>query len=90
MILVPSANRPENAWKRQKKKNVPYRQVRERAEAMAPRRPLAFKQALKAPGMSFICEVKKASPSKGLIAKEFPYVEIAREYEAAGAAAFRC
>lgn len=33
--------------------------------------------------MSFICEVKKASPSKGLIAAEFPYVQIAREYEAA-------
>ena len=35
--------------------------------------------------MSFICEVKKASPSKGLIAPKFPYVQIAREYEAAGA-----
>lgn len=44
-----------------------------------------FEQALAKPGMSFICEVKKASPSKGLIAAEFPYVQIAREYEAAGA-----
>lgn len=35
----------------------------------------------------FICEVKKASPSKGLIAEQFPYIEIAREYEQAGAAA---
>ena len=41
-----------------------------------------FEQAL---AMSFICEVKKASPSKGLIAPEFPYVQIAKEYEAAGA-----
>ena len=37
--------------------------------------------------MSFICEVKKASPSKGLIAPEFPYVEIALDYESAGASA---
>ena len=43
-------------------------------------------QALKEDGISFICEVKKASPSKGLIAPTFPYVEIAKEYEAAGAA----
>ena len=43
-----------------------------------------------APGISFICEVKKASPSKGLIAAEFPYLSIAREYEAAGAAAISC
>lgn len=44
-----------------------------------------FEQALAKKRMSFICEVKKASPSKGLIAAEFPYVQIAREYEAAGA-----
>ena len=44
-----------------------------------------FEQALANKRMSFICEVKKASPSKGLIAPEFPYVQIAREYEAAGA-----
>lgn len=48
---------------------------------------LSFEQAIKKPGISFICEVKKASPSKGLIAKEFPYLEIAKEYEAAGASA---
>lgn len=44
-----------------------------------------FEGALAKPGMSFICEVKKASPSKGIIAEKFPYVEIGREYEAAGA-----
>lgn len=47
----------------------------------------AFEQALKEEDMSFICEVKKASPSKGLIAKEFPYVDIAKDYQAAGATA---
>jgi len=46
-----------------------------------------FEQALAAPGLSFICEVKKASPSKGVIAEDFPYLQIADEYEAAGAAA---
>ena len=45
----------------------------------------AFESALKRKGLSFICECKKASPSKGVIADDFPYVDIAREYEAAGA-----
>jgi indole-3-glycerol phosphate synthase len=48
---------------------------------------LPFARALAAPGLSFICEVKKASPSKGLIAPDFPYLEIAKEYEEAGASA---
>ncbi|AEF85890.1 indole-3-glycerol phosphate synthase [Treponema primitia ZAS-2] len=55
--------------------------------ALSPSANPAFEQALSVPGLSFICEVKKASPSKGLIAGEFPYLEIARDYEAAGAAA---
>jgi indole-3-glycerol phosphate synthase len=46
-----------------------------------------FEKQLKAQGLSFICEVKKASPSKGIIAKDFAYLEIAKEYEAAGASA---
>ncbi len=46
-----------------------------------------FEAALRQPGISFICECKKASPSKGVIAEDFPYLQIAREYEAAGAAA---
>lgn len=49
-----------------------------------------FEEALRKPGMAFICEAKKASPSKGVIAEDFPYVQIARDYEAAGAAAISC
>ena len=49
-----------------------------------------FLAALKRPGLSFICEVKKASPSKGIIAESFPYVDIAREYELAGADCVSC
>lgn len=47
----------------------------------------SFEDALRAEGISFICEVKKASPSKGIIAGDFPYLEIASDYEKAGAAA---
>lgn len=45
----------------------------------------AFEEALKRSDISFICECKKASPSKGLIAPDFPYLQIAKEYERAGA-----
>lgn len=50
----------------------------------------AFETALRAPGLRFICEVKKASPSKGVISQEFPYLEIAEAYEQAGADAISC
>ena len=50
-----------------------------------PKGSFEFEQVLKKPGLSFICECKKASPSKGLIAEEFPYLSIAQEYEEAGA-----
>ena len=50
-----------------------------------PKGNFAFENALKKPGISFICECKKASPSKGLIAPHFPYLQIAKEYEAEGA-----
>lgn len=59
-------------------------EIRQRASDM-PKGNFAFENALKKSDIAFICECKKASPSKGLIAPEFPYLQIAREYEAAGA-----
>ncbi|MBR1764692.1 MAG: indole-3-glycerol phosphate synthase TrpC [Ruminococcus sp.] len=66
------------------KKYVPLEEVRQRAEAL-PKGSFAFEKALSRDGLSFICECKKASPSKGIIAEDFPYLDIARQYEAAGA-----
>ena len=76
----------------EERKERPLSAVRAQAEALAQKDPMdfPFQKALAVPGMSFICEVKKASPSKGLIAPDFPYVEIARAYEAAGASAISC
>ena len=54
------------------------------------RQKITFLQALQKDGMSYICEVKKASPSTGLIAPDFPYLAIAKEYEQAGASAISC
>lgn len=54
-------------------------------KAAAAAGPFVFHQALSSPGLSFICEVKKASPSKGIISPDFPYMKIAGEYEEAGA-----
>ena len=80
---------------REERRKIPLFEMRNNAEAVAAfgtgrqNRP-TFYQALAKPGMSFICEVKKASPSKGVIAEDFPYLQIAGEYEAAGAAAISC
>ena len=68
----------------QAKQRVPLEELKQRALAL-PKGDFAFENALRKPGLSFICECKKASPSKGLIAPNFPYLKIAREYEAAGA-----
>ena len=56
----------------------------------ASRESFKFENTLKKEGLSFICEVKKASPSKGIIDPEFRYLDIAREYEAAGADCISC
>lgn len=68
----------------QAKRVLPPEEIRHQALSL-PKGDFPFQQALKKPGVSFICECKKASPSKGLIAPNFPYLEIAKEYEAAGA-----
>ena len=69
------------------KKNISYFTLRAEAEAMSKDRAGSFRKALSGEGLHFITEVKKASPSKGLIAPDFPYVSIAKQYEAAGASA---
>ena len=66
------------------KGKIPPEEIRRLAEN-TPKGDFGFEKALKKPGMSFICECKRASPSKGLIAPEFPYLDIARDYEAVGA-----
>lgn len=65
-------------------KQHPLEKVKRSALAL-PRGDFAFERALGKPGMSFICECKKASPSKGLIAPDFPYLSIAGAYAEAGA-----
>lgn len=68
----------------QAKKGISPAEIEKRALFM-PKGDFSFERALQKPGISFICECKKASPSKGLIAPDFPYLQIAKEYEAAGA-----
>lgn len=65
-------------------RKVPPAQIRAMAQD-APKTGFAFEKALQGKHPAFICECKKASPSKGLIAPDFPYLQIAKEYEEAGA-----
>lgn len=68
------------------KERLPIDELKARIkESPVRREAFAFEKALKSRGISFICELKKASPSKGEIAHVFPYREIAAEYEEAGA-----
>ena len=68
------------------RREVSEEEMRAKAYGM-PKGEFLFEKALAGDGMSFICECKKASPSKGVIAEDFPYLDIAREYEEAGASA---
>lgn len=68
------------------KQTLPADVLQARAQAL-PKGDFAFERALAGENLAFICECKKASPSRGVIAKDYPYLDIAKAYEAAGAAA---
>ncbi len=68
----------------------PLLELKQKAEAMNCNTGFPFYKALQGKEMSFICEVKKASPAKGMIDEAFPFLEIAKEYEKAGADAISC
>ena len=68
----------------QAKMKIPPEEIRRQALSL-PKGSFAFENTLKKTDISFICECKKASPSKGLIDPDFPYLQIAKEYETAGA-----
>ena len=68
----------------QAKERVPMAEITNSAQQL-PVGAFSFEQALRKPELAFICECKKASPSKGVIAQEFPYLQIAKAYAAAGA-----
>lgn len=69
------------------KNKVSLEEMKQQAESLNTETGFPFENAIKEGSLSFICEVKKASPSKGLIAGDLPYVEIAKEYEKGGASA---
>lgn len=68
----------------QAKKSLSLSELQKIATSL-PKGTFPFEAALRKPGLSFICECKKASPSKGVIAPDFPYLQIAKDYEEAGA-----
>lgn len=67
-----------------KKQEISLEEIKERALSLK-KGAFDFERALKTQDIAFICECKKASPSKGTIAPKFPYLQIAKEYEKAGA-----
>ena len=89
MILDEIAEKTRTRVQKAKRKH-PLEEIRTQAEAMNADTGFPFYKALEKKQLSYICEVKKASPSKGLIAEDFPYVQIAKEYERAGADAISC
>ena len=68
-----------------KKAQLPFPQIIRQAQKIKAGTGFPFEKALRKQKLGFICEIKRASPSKGIIAHSFPYVDIAEEYERAGA-----
>ena len=95
MILDELADLTRIRIEKQKTEYTP-RNIERDAELMAAREmevqefDYPFEEALSKKGLSIISEVKKASPSKGVIAEDFPYMDIALEYERSGADAISC
>lgn len=80
-----------------RKEKIALKEIKDIAEKIAEKEKkkkgefdFLFQKNLSEEGISFICEVKKASPSKGIIAEEFPYLKIAQEYEEAGGSGCLC
>ena len=69
------------------KQKVSLEEMKSKARSMNIDDSFPFEKSLKSGDISFICECKKSSPSKGIIAEDFPYLDIAKDYEKAGAAA---
>jgi len=88
MILDDIAAYAEQRVKYAEKKR-PLEDVR-RSALELPKGTFPFTRRIGQAGLSFICEVKKASPSRGMISEDFPYVHIAREYEESGADCISC
>ena len=70
-----------------RKKDLPLRELIDMSRQGGAADGFPFEESLRSEDIAFICEIKRASPSKGTIAEDFPYLEIAKGYEAAGAAA---
>ncbi|MDR1159342.1 MAG: indole-3-glycerol phosphate synthase TrpC [Syntrophomonadaceae bacterium] len=84
MILDEIANSTKRRLQ-EEQKTMPLNIIRQLAESLPVNNDFIFERQIALPGLSFICEIKRASPSKGIIAENFPYLQIAAEYEKAGA-----
>ena len=72
---------------KRREQQCPLWEIRKKALELGAPNPFAFEKSLSGDDIAFICEVKKASPSKGVISEQFHYLDIARDYKRAGAAA---
>jgi len=86
MILESLASAARKRVERSKAE-IPIQIIKKEAKQISPETGFPLEKALQGQDINFICEIKKASPSKGLITSDFPYLKIAGEYEEAGAAA---